>query len=295
MNNLTQRFITSVIGAAVLITGMVWNEYSLIIVLFLISVLVHWEYLRNVSKLKGGSNSFEYILSLGIGTILFFFVVAPFFSIRFYNMANEFSFNIIVPLISFFFIYELFAKRDNSFINIGLNIIGMLYCVVPFAMLLSIPLYPITRIKYSNIPEELVFVEGNPQYFVLGYFLIVWTYDVMAYFIGRGIGKHKLFERISPKKTWEGFIGGFIFSIGMAILVGQYLEFLTIVNWITIAIIISIFGTLGDLIESMLKRSLQLKDSSNILPGHGGFLDRFDSTLIAAPFIWLYVAIIQFL
>lgn len=289
MNNLAQRAITSVIGASVLIFAMVWNEYSLIALLYMISFLVHFEYLRTVQKFKsGGVRIFEYVLNLLVAAALF---AIPLYSMnQLYSSVYSVHLSIIISgitgLIFSVFLYDLFSNRENPFQNISMNITGIIYCVLPFILLFQCT--KIIEFK-MNTPGLHYSPEIHPYYFVLGYFLIVWTNDVMAYFTGRAIGKHKLFERISPKKTWEGFFGGFIFSIGAAILISWYLFFLTTIDWIIIAIIISVFGTLGDLVESMLKRSLQVKDSSNILPGHGGFLDRFDATLIAAPFVYLYL------
>lgn len=285
MNNLTQRILTGIVGAAVLITGMVWNVYSLIIVLYLLSLLIHVEYLRTVQNIKGGKLNLPE-LYLNVLTGLIVFSIAPLLLLN--KNAVEYSAILLLPVFSLFFIYELFAKRENPFQQIGLNILGIFYCVIPFALLLLI-----TNTLKLELEEENPAQRNEAYFFILGYFLIVWTHDSMSYFAGRSFGKHKLFERISPKKTWEGFIGGLVFSIGAAYLISMYLNFLEANHWIIIAIIISVFGTLGDLVESMLKRSMQLKDSSSILPGHGGFLDRFDATLIAAPFVWLYVVILQ--
>lgn len=283
MNNLTQRILTGLCGAAVLITGMVWNVYSLIIVLYLLSLLIHIEYLRTVQNLKGGKLSVPE-LSMNVLTGLLVFSIAPLLLLN--KNAADYSAILLLPVFSSYFIYELFAKRENPFQQIALNILGIFYCVTPFTLLLLIP-YTLKLEPEVENPAQ----SNDTYFFILGYFLIVWTHDSMSYFAGRSFGKHKLFERISPKKTWEGFIGGLVFSIGAAYLISMYLNFLETNHWILIAIIISVFGTLGDLVESMLKRSMQLKDSGSILPGHGGFLDRFDATLIAAPFVWLYVTI----
>jgi phosphatidate cytidylyltransferase len=142
------------------------------------------------------------------------------------------------------------------------------------------------------IPDK---VSGMTEYsFVipLTLFIFIWANDVGAYFIGCSIGKHKLFERISPKKTWEGSVGGASFTIIAAILLHHFLPMwygnMSVWIWIGMAFIIILFGTWGDLVESMIKRELQIKDSGKILPGHGGFLDRFDSTLLAIPATVIY-------
>jgi len=126
--------------------------------------------------------------------------------------------------------------------------------------------------------------------------LLIWTNDTMAYLVGSKIGRHKLFERISPKKTWEGSIGGAIFTLTLAYFLNMFLSWIfgfdgefSRVDWIVIGLIVIIFGTLGDLIESLLKRNLAVKDTGSILPGHGGLLDRFDAFLFSFPFILSYI------
>ena len=129
---------------------------------------------------------------------------------------------------------------------------------------------------------------------ILGVFVLIWTNDTFAFLVGKNFGKHKLLERISPNKTIEGFVGGMVFTFLVSLLLAsQFDTSLTIVQWIVIAGIVSIFGVLGDLIESMFKRQAGVKDSSNFIPGHGGFLDRFDSVIFAAPFIFIYLQFVQ--
>jgi phosphatidate cytidylyltransferase len=131
-------------------------------------------------------------------------------------------------------------------------------------------------------------VESGPA-IVLSFFLIIWTYDTFAYLTGILVGKHRLFPRVSPKKTWEGTAGGFIFGLAATFLLSKYFTDFDLLNWLIIASIIMVFGTFGDLSESLLKRSLNIKDSGNILPGHGGLLDRFDAVLMAAPAVFVYI------
>jgi phosphatidate cytidylyltransferase len=119
--------------------------------------------------------------------------------------------------------------------------------------------------------------------------LMIWTNDSFAFFVGKNIGKRKLFVSVSPKKTQEGFIGGLLFTLLSACIISKYNNDYTLMNWLTIGFIISVIGTLGDLVESKFKRQANIKDSGNIMPGHGGMLDRLDSILFAAPFIYLYI------
>jgi phosphatidate cytidylyltransferase len=126
---------------------------------------------------------------------------------------------------------------------------------------------------------------------IIGFFLLIWANDTGAYLAGVTFGKHKLFERISPAKTWEGFFGGIVLVVIVAWLLSGWLGVVGRTQWLIIAVIVSIAGTYGDLIESMLKRSMGVKDSGNIMPGHGGFLDRFDSALVSFPLVYLFIAL----
>jgi phosphatidate cytidylyltransferase len=172
------------------------------------------------------------------------------------------------------FIYEMFRKNDNPFENIAITLLGIIYIAVPISLF-----WPIAyRENIYQYNSSLIF----------GFFIIIWTYDSFAYLSGMKFGKRKLFERISPKKSWEGAIGGYIFALLAAYILSTIFDDLTLVQWLVTASLIAIFGTLGDLAESMLKRSLNIKDSSNFLPGHGGLLDRFDALFLAVPALYLY-------
>lgn len=191
---------------------------------------------------------------------------------------------IFIPIIMIFitFLIELYRTSENPFINIAYTLLGISYIVIPFAMLFHLGFYAIN--SFTN--------EYNFQ-IILGFFIILWTNDTGAYLAGRFFGKHKLFERISPKKTWEGSFGGGLLTLAAAYILSLFFTNLDLTNWIVISILVAIFGGLGDLVESMLKRSLNIKDSGNILPGHGGILDRFDSLLISIPFIYSYIYLIS--
>lgn len=133
----------------------------------------------------------------------------------------------------------------------------------------------------------------NPN-ILLGAFILVWINDSFAYLVGKNLGKQKLFPSVSPKKTVEGFLGGLFFACIASYFIAQYSKTLTFSNWLILAIIISVFGTLGDLIESKFKRQAKVKDSGVIMPGHGGLLDRLDSIIFAAPFIYLFLRILKY-
>jgi phosphatidate cytidylyltransferase len=172
----------------------------------------------------------------------------------------------------------LYSQHPNPLEAIGTAVVGILYIPIPLALL--------------NLFNDPIFMHvDQPKYMVLGFFLLVWANDTFAYLTGVTFGKHPLFKRISPKKTWEGSLGGALLTIAFSYLVFKYLGVISLIDWIIVAALIIIFGTFGDLSESMIKRLAQVKDSGNILPGHGGMLDRFDAVLFAAPVVFLYLLI----
>ncbi|WP_407426942.1 phosphatidate cytidylyltransferase [Arcticibacter sp.] len=182
---------------------------------------------------------------------------------------------LIVPLTAAVFICELYRKTNNPFQNIAFTFTGVIFTVVPFCF-------------YAGIG----FIEGIYNFhYSLGFLILLWSSDTGAYLFGRSLGKNKLFERHSPKKTWEGFFGGMIVSLLAAFILSTQFTGISYIHWAAVSLIIVIGGTLGDLCESMLKRSFHVKDSGNLLPGHGGVLDRFDGLFIAAPLVYVYLAI----
>lgn len=172
----------------------------------------------------------------------------------------------------------LLAKKDEVIIHLGKIFLSVIYIVVPFSLIVQIPFLN-SDFNYINTT-------------ILGVFILIWTNDSFAYLVGKNIGKHKLLERISPNKTIEGFLGGMLFTFIASYFIAQQFTTLKLIHWIFIAGIVSVFGVLGDLIESMFKRQANIKDSSKLIPGHGGFLDRFDSVIFAAPFIFIYLQLI---
>ena len=174
-----------------------------------------------------------------------------------------------VPLL---FICELYRKENTPLRNLSLTVMGWIYMVLPLALLIYVESLPL----------------GNRL--VLAFFTLIWASDTGAYLVGAFLGRHKMFERISPKKTWEGFVGGLFFALMTGYVFWQLglIDVWSLEKWMYVSSTLFIFGVLGDLVESLFKRSLNVKDSGNFLPGHGGVLDRFDSALIAAPFLFCF-------
>ena len=175
-------------------------------------------------------------------------------------------------------IAELYYKAPNPINNWAFTLFAQVYCAGSFSILNFIGAEPGTPGVMSYTPL-----------FIMAIFIFVWLDDTGAYLVGSLIGKHKLFERISPKKSWEGSIGGGVVAIGVSFILAHYFPFMSMMEWAGLALVVVIFGTWGDLTESLLKRQLHVKDSGNILPGHGGMLDRFDSSLMAIPAAVVYL------
>ncbi len=197
------------------------------------------------------------------------------------------SFLILIPMMLIIMATELFRKQEKPFDSLAHTFFPVLYTALPFSMF---PFAAFSRDGVGSIlPHEgIIFSPG----IIIGFFLLIWANDTGAYLTGATMGKHKLFERISPKKTWEGFFGGLITSVLAAWLLSGWLGVVDTSHWMIIGAIVSVAGTFGDLVESMLKRSLGVKDSGTIMPGHGGFLDRFDSAIISFPLVYLFITLL---
>ena len=213
-----------------------------------------------------------------------------------YELFGEMIFVLMAPFIAAIFFAELYRDLPNPFTNIALTLTGIIYIVLPFAMWVNYACpYAPAHIKivdqlissFSNTPEY------NPH-ILIGFFLILWTNDTGAYLSGMALGKHKLWERISPHKTWEGFFGGMLLSIAVAYVISKFYTDVNSILWMIIGLLVSVFGTMGDLVESLFKRSINVKESGGILPGHGGILDRFDGVLLATPIVLTLVQIAEF-
>jgi phosphatidate cytidylyltransferase len=192
----------------------------------------------------------------------------------------------LIPVVLLLMVVELYRKQDKPFDSLAQTFFSVLYTAVPCSM------FPFSAFSRSGlntlIPHgSIIFSPG----IIIGFFILIWANDTGAYLTGISFGHHKLMERISPKKTWEGFIGGIIAASLAAWFLSGWLGVVDNIHWVIIAFIVSVAGTYGDLVESMLKRSTGVKDSGTIMPGHGGFLDRFDSAIVSFPLVYLFISL----
>jgi phosphatidate cytidylyltransferase len=275
VNNFTTRTITGAVFV-LLIVGSVILDAKIFATLFLIvSILAQLEFYKILEKRGRKPQTY---LGTGVGSLLYVSFATN--ALGLFGSYGQMLIFLNFFLIGLIFIAELFKQSSDPFGNIGTTIVGIIYIALPLGLL---------NYLYHPVVYPYNFSFG----ILLGYFIILWLNDTGAYLVGSAFGKHTLFERISPGKTWEGSIGGALFAILAAAVLSNYFTGITIFQWTMMALIIVVFGTLGDLIESMLKRSLGIKDSGNILPGHGGLLDRFDAVFLSAPVVFVYITICQ--
>ena len=271
LKNLIIRALTGILFVAVLVGAICYRPVSFLIVFGLITWLTLWEFyglMKHYEKatLKRAISSFG-------GVYLF---VATFM------YANQISDGIVfLPYILFLMytlVAELYSKAPNPINDWSFTMFAQVYCAGTFSML--------------NFLATTPSVEGPVVYsplFVLAVFVFIWLNDTGAYLFGTLFGKRRLFERISPKKSWEGFFGGMIVALAASQALAWYVPEVSWYNWLGLALTVVVFGTWGDLVESLLKRTLGVKDSGKMLPGHGGMLDRFDSLMLAAPAAYIYI------
>lgn len=283
MNNFWTRTLTGAVFVGVILGAIYLGEWTFSFLLLAINALCILEYV-SLFRERGLEPSVPLLITCSVsvlGLVLLSPAVFDYASpvlpgwhttlFSFAGMARTMLFIfciMLVPLIG-----ELFRQKPDPFIRGAIGLAGILYITIPIALFSKLPTF-----------ESLY----NPH-IAASIFYLVWASDTFAYLTGRAFGRRPLFPSVSPKKTWEGSIGGTLGAIGISVLLFYTIGIFTLPVWIGLAMVIVVFGTLGDLIESMMKRSLGLKDSGNILPGHGGVLDRFDAFLFAVPFAAAYI------
>lgn len=270
MSNLAKRTLTGLVFV-VLVVGSIITDKHLFALLFLfVTALGMWEFYTLVEKAGISPNKFA-----GILAGMFLYASNALISL---NMADREILMGNFVLLFLIFLFELYRKIPNPFTNIAFTFFGILYVAVPFSLL--------------NYFPNPAFLPGSYHHsLLLGFFFLVWINETGAYLVGTALGRRKLFQRISPKKSWEGFFGGGVLAVLTSLVISRYYTQIMTIDWVFISLIVVVFSTYGDLFESMFKRSINAKDSGTLLPGHGGLLDRLDGVIMAAPFVFVYLTL----
>ncbi|HVW14388.1 MAG TPA: phosphatidate cytidylyltransferase [Mucilaginibacter sp.] len=264
------RAITGFFFVIVMIASILLGRYTFDIFYLVLSTLCLFEFYRLVMQ-----TGIKPALILGVLTGALVYIIFAALAMNNDGAPANYLLLALVPCFAAIFIQELFRRSEAPFTNITYTVFGLLFTVMPFCFF-----------------HALAYLDGYSGFnfhIPLGFLIMLWANDTGAYLCGMSFGRHKLFERHSPKKTWEGFIGGVLISAAAGLILSHFYKELAWQHWVIAALLIGCFGTLGDLVESMLKRSLNVKDSGGILPGHGGLLDRFDGLLMAAPIVYMYL------
>ncbi len=275
MKKFLTRVITGFLFAVTLIGSILYSKVSFGILFGIITMLSVREFCTLVAEHK--KTTFNTWVAMLSGGLLFMGLFAV------YHLDFPVTLPLFAPyiaLVLYTFIQQLFSTKGSKLDNFAYFTLSQCYAALPFALL--------------NILSTVGATDGETYNYVLplSIFAFIWCNDTGAFFVGCTIGRHKMFERVSPKKTWEGFIGGATVAIGAGVALSYIFDIMTLWEWAGMGAVVVATATLGDLIESCMKREMQIKDSGNILPGHGGILDRFDSTLLATPSVILYLSLI---
>lgn len=271
LGNLTTRVIVGVIGIPLLIVLSLVGKVPFLIFVLAIGLVSYFEFTRMMRNKHGYTNKLIGYLSVAVLIINEYKPIIDYHSL-------------LLLITILLLLFELFRNKDSAVANIGSTLLGIFYIGILSA----------TIIDLREFYNDSAFTYPQGGYLIISILVSIWICDSAAYFIGSAFGKHKLFPRVSPNKSWEGAVAGFVFAIAGMIASHEFiLDFMELKDVIVIGFIVGLFGQIGDLIESLLKRDSHVKDSSSIIPGHGGILDRFDSLLFTAPIVYLYLTLIR--
>ncbi len=272
IKNMLVRTVTGVLFVAALVTSFLRFE-AMVFLFAIITGLTLWEYATIVNTMK--AVRINRFISTAAG-VYFFLTVAGYCS----GITPSAVFIPYLLTVVYLFVSELYTRHEHAINDWAYTMLSQMYIALPFAML--------NVLAFQSSDDGIRYCRILP----LSIFIFLWTSDTGAYCVGSLLGRHKLFPRISPAKSWEGSLGGAILVLIAASLISQLIDdasILTLYEWLGLGLVVTIFGTWGDLVESLFKRTVGIKDSGNILPGHGGMLDRFDSALMAIPAAVVYL------
>ncbi len=278
IKTLGTRALSALIFVAVLLTCLLWNYYSFSLFFFVVALLGLHEFYKLSSNFKAAPYR---VVGFSSAVLVYLsFISADSLSKLGLNANLVSALLVLIPFV--ILLTALFRKTENPIQNSLFTIGGIIYAVLPFALLHELVLFPSLHGDTPEFEPRLIF----------GVILLIWGNDTFAYLGGSLFGKHKMIERISPGKTWEGTLIGILLSFGasfsfnaLILNTGNYL-------WPVLGLLVPVLATLGDLVESMLKRQAGVKDTGNIMPGHGGILDRFDSLIFVTPFVLVILKLI---
>lgn len=278
--NLLTRTITGIILVAVMLAAMLLGRLTFAALLFCLTAGCMWEMYSLAGKTGARPQKIAGtaigLLAVGVNLSLVEVVVNNISYLKYMIMAMV----LIILLTVAVFVMEIWRRKGNPIQNTGATFMAVAYVALPMSL---IALFPLAGNKML-FPWNAMIVPA--------YFIIVWANDVFAYLFGITLGKHRLCERLSPKKSWEGFFGGLIGAVAIGFAVGKFLVHGNAWLWMGLGLLIGLTSVLGDLLESHFKRSVNVKDSGNTLPGHGGLLDRFDAIFVSAPFVFIFFIIV---
>jgi len=275
MKNLIVRALTGIVFVAVMVYGILWSPSTFAVLFLIITCLSVWEFTGIVNH-KDDVSTNRFITTVAAGCLF----------VGFYGYAAGIAGAgvLFVPwMLSMIYmvISELYLQRESPLNNWAYAFMSQVYVALPFSLL--------CLLEFSSLGSATSDRLGAGAWIIMAIFVFLWANDTGAYCVGSLLGRHKLFPRVSPGKSWEGSIGGAVVCLALSQVGAHYFPQLTALEWAGFALVVVLFGTWGDLVESLLKRQMGLKDSGHILPGHGGMLDRFDSSLLAIPAVVIYL------
>ena len=274
LKNLMIRAVSGIGLTVVVLGGVLWSQWSLFALLLLMVVGGVTEFYRLAERQAvQPQRALGLLMSILLVVLNFAFVSEDIEVLGAQNRLFVCGLAMLLLLVPMLFICELYRKGVNPLANIAATLLGVFYVALPLSLMLYMPL--------------IGSAAWNP-WVLIAYIVIVWSNDVFAYLFGMTFGRHRLFERLSPKKSWEGFVGGLVGAVVAGVVAAHLME-QSMVVWAVLALLISVTAVLGDLAESMFKRAADVKDSGALIPGHGGVLDRFDALLLSAPFVFVYM------